>query len=177
MQLESMGTLDFTITIHVQAEDNLEDFDEKLILTQMSRSKTEKDHILFEGDILEELPDKDSHSSMKALPNKGALWLERIIPYEYHSSVNKSTSDTIRNAMNEWERKTCLKFVPRTTERQFLRFRTDNGGTATAGSDVVQSGRPIFDDFFQHLWPYIDNNMANVVFQMVKRLWLIRIDQ
>ncbi|GFT19234.1 uncharacterized protein TNCV_303461 [Trichonephila clavipes] len=40
--------------------------------------------------------------------------------------------------------------------------------TATAGSDVVQSGRPIFDDFFQHLWPYIGNNTANVVFQMVK---------
>ncbi|GFV94892.1 uncharacterized protein TNCV_1028901 [Trichonephila clavipes] len=37
-------------------------------------------------------------------------------------------------------------------------------GTATAGSDVVQSGRPIFDDFFQHLWPYIGNNTANVVF-------------
>ncbi|GFX48699.1 hypothetical protein TNCV_408061 [Trichonephila clavipes] len=49
--------------------------------------------------------------------------------------------------------------------------------TATAGSDEVQSGRPIFDDFFQHLWPYIGNNKANVVFQMVKRLWLIRIDQ
>ncbi|GFV57094.1 hypothetical protein TNCV_3530431 [Trichonephila clavipes] len=47
--------------------------------------------------------------------------------------------------------------------------------TATADSDVVQSGRPIFDDFFQHLWPYIGNNTANVVFQMVKRLWLIRI--
>ncbi|GFU81046.1 uncharacterized protein TNCV_1116981 [Trichonephila clavipes] len=29
--------------------------------------------------------------------------------------------------------------------------------TATAGSDVIQSGRPIFDDFFQHLWPYIGN--------------------
>ncbi|GFV87545.1 retrovirus-related Pol polyprotein from transposon 17.6 [Trichonephila clavipes] len=35
----------------------------------------------------------------------------------------------------------------------------------------------IFDDFFQHLWPYIGNNTANVVFQMVKRLWLIRIDR
>ncbi|GFT96247.1 hypothetical protein TNCV_3906871 [Trichonephila clavipes] len=45
--------------------------------------------------------------------------------------------------------------------------------TATAGSDVVLSGRPIFDDFFQHLWPYIGNNTVNVVFQMVKRLWLI----
>ncbi|GFW37499.1 hypothetical protein TNCV_861061 [Trichonephila clavipes] len=50
-------------------------------------------------------------------------------------------------------------------------------GIATAGLDVVQSGRPIFDDFFQHLWPYIGNNTANVVFQMAKRLWLIRIDQ
>ncbi|GFV65930.1 hypothetical protein TNCV_4470201 [Trichonephila clavipes] len=49
--------------------------------------------------------------------------------------------------------------------------------TVTAGSDVVQSGRPIFDDFFQHLWPYIGNNTANIVIQMVKRLWLIRIDQ
>ncbi|GFU86647.1 hypothetical protein TNCV_2721601, partial [Trichonephila clavipes] len=49
--------------------------------------------------------------------------------------------------------------------------------TATAGSDVVLSGRPIFDDFFQHLWPCIGNNTANVVFPMVKRLWLIRIDQ
>ncbi|GFT46498.1 hypothetical protein TNCV_3183801 [Trichonephila clavipes] len=49
--------------------------------------------------------------------------------------------------------------------------------TFTAGSDVVQSGRLFFDDFFQHLWPYIGNNTANVVFQMVKRLWLIRIDQ
>ncbi|GFW33725.1 uncharacterized protein TNCV_4051741 [Trichonephila clavipes] len=49
--------------------------------------------------------------------------------------------------------------------------------TATAGSDVAQSGRSIFDDFFQHLWPYIGNNTVNVVLQMVKRLWLIRIDQ
>ncbi|GFW01127.1 uncharacterized protein TNCV_1763651 [Trichonephila clavipes] len=49
--------------------------------------------------------------------------------------------------------------------------------TATAGSDVVQSKRPIFDDFFQHLWPSIGNNTANVVIQMVKRLWLIRIEQ
>ncbi|GFW55966.1 hypothetical protein TNCV_373721 [Trichonephila clavipes] len=49
--------------------------------------------------------------------------------------------------------------------------------TTTAGSDVVQSGRSIFDDFLQHLWPYICNNTENVVYQMVKRLWFIRIDQ
>ncbi|GFU79790.1 hypothetical protein TNCV_4928211 [Trichonephila clavipes] len=63
------------------------------------------------------------------------------------------------------------------TEPTRLSRRKQLNSTATAGSDVVQSGRPIFDDFFQHLWPYIGNNTANVVFQMVKRLWLIRIDQ
>ncbi|GFV32119.1 hypothetical protein TNCV_1674081 [Trichonephila clavipes] len=62
-------------------------------------------------------------------------------------------------------------------ETNSTKFATMGKLTATAGSDVVQSGRPIFDDFFQHLWPYIGNNTANVVFQMVKRLWLIRIDQ
>ncbi|GFU36638.1 hypothetical protein TNCV_2844471, partial [Trichonephila clavipes] len=36
--------------------------------------------------------------------------------------------------------------------------------TATAGSDVVQSGRPIFDDFFQHLWSaYIGNNARRML--------------
>ncbi|GFV63914.1 hypothetical protein TNCV_3787871 [Trichonephila clavipes] len=67
----------------------------------------------------------------------------------------------------------------RTNASQFVSRREicELHQTATAGSDVVQSGRPIFNDFFKHLWPYIGNNTANVVFQMVKRLWLIRIDQ
>ncbi|GFV33830.1 uncharacterized protein TNCV_4911691 [Trichonephila clavipes] len=38
--------------------------------------------------------------------------------------------------------------------------------TATAGSDIVQSGRPIFDDFF-NIGAVYGNNTANVVFRMV----------
>ncbi|GFW70097.1 hypothetical protein TNCV_2215501 [Trichonephila clavipes] len=68
-------------------------------------------------------------------------------------------------------------FPEEDTTKSYWGFEPEPTRTATAGSDVVQSGRPIFDDFFQHLWPYIGNNTANVVFQMVKRLWLIRIDQ
>ncbi|GFU79875.1 hypothetical protein TNCV_577551 [Trichonephila clavipes] len=75
----------------------------------------------------------------------------------------------------------CMMLIAKANDRynlMALHFKYDFWHmTATAGSDVVQSGRPIFDDFFQHLWPYIGNNTANVVFQMVKRLWLIRIDQ
>ncbi|GFT85622.1 hypothetical protein TNCV_4253381 [Trichonephila clavipes] len=70
-----------------------------------------------------------------------------------------------------------MTFTERNSVKQFFQLPSCSRRTATAGSDVVQSGRPIFDDFFQHLWPYIGNNTANVVFQMVKRLWLIRINQ
>ncbi|XP_055936787.1 blastula protease 10-like [Argiope bruennichi] len=117
------------IIICVLAEDDLAEFDEKLILTQLGRTKTDRGQLLFEGDIIDDSSKKQD--SMKALPNKGSLWLDRIIPYEFHSSVNKSTGNTIRSAMDEWEKKTCLKFVPRTNQKQFLRFRTDAGGCFT----------------------------------------------
>ncbi|GFW92798.1 hypothetical protein TNCV_1735911 [Trichonephila clavipes] len=72
---------------------------------------------------------------------------------------------------------TSLGDVPRAAATIFADgTRQRRCQTTTAGSDVVQSGRLIFDDFFQHLWPYIGHNTANVIFQMVKRLWLIRID-
>ncbi|GFW53355.1 hypothetical protein TNCV_4075761 [Trichonephila clavipes] len=76
--------------------------------------------------------------------------------------------------------RTCLiRFCMHLRRRQNSHFVENEvfKRTATADSDVVQSGRAIFDDFFKHLWPYIGNNTANAVFQMVKRLWLIRIDQ
>ncbi|GFX34477.1 hypothetical protein TNCV_3657151 [Trichonephila clavipes] len=60
--------------------------------------------------------------------------------------------------------------------RPLEKLAVDDERTATAGSDVVQSGRQ-FSMTFQHLWPYIGNNTANVIFLMVKRLWLIRIDE
>ncbi|GFW95953.1 hypothetical protein TNCV_4173801 [Trichonephila clavipes] len=51
--------------------------------------------------------------------------------------------------------------------------------TATAGSDVVQSGRPIFDDFFQHvcavlLEPQLLDIMI-VQFRNEKVEWLIQV--
>ncbi|GFV40424.1 hypothetical protein TNCV_2535921 [Trichonephila clavipes] len=82
--------------------------------------------------------------------------------------------------MAPWPRAPVIpQLVDRKTFRdnRWVRHLSLTSWTATTGSDTVQSGRPIFDDFFQPLWPYIGNNTANVVFQMVKRLWLIRIDQ
>ncbi|GFY07308.1 hypothetical protein TNCV_5084951 [Trichonephila clavipes] len=94
-------------------------------------------------------------------------------------TLNLSRAQTSSRWLREWTQNACgqhaqLKTTIKGGAIEDIRCKCT---TATAGSDVVQSGRPIFDDFFQHLWPYIGNNTANVVFQMVKRLWLIRIDQ
>ncbi|GIY79540.1 zinc metalloproteinase nas-36 [Caerostris darwini] len=115
----------------------------QLILTQIGNTKTENGQLLFEGDIVEDSPEQDPQNAMKALPNKGALWTERIIPYEFYHNVNKSTGNTIRSAMNEWEKKTCLKFVPRTNQKQFLRFRTDGGGCFTYVGKKYMEGQDV----------------------------------
>ncbi|GFV02525.1 hypothetical protein TNCV_5016931 [Trichonephila clavipes] len=82
-----------------------------------------------------------------------------------------------KNPVDTYDVGSVISVLARTSASQANFGQSSPLGTAMAGSDVVQSGRPIFDDYFQHLWPYIGNNTANVVFQMVKRLWLIRIDQ
>ncbi|GFY03273.1 transposable element Tc1 transposase [Trichonephila clavipes] len=106
--------------------------------------------------------------------------LGRQVAGRNYPPTNKNT--LIRALIEEWDKlpQQLLDNVVQSMVRRVECCITLHGGhipTATAGSDVVQSERPIFDDFFQHLWPYIGNNTANVVFQMVKRLWLIRIDQ
>ncbi|GFU66155.1 hypothetical protein TNCV_2858281 [Trichonephila clavipes] len=101
--------------------------------------------------------------------------LQSIPKFSYAKFWPRKLSSYGHELVTEVSQVRALK--PLETQRSVDDGREYINRTATAGSDVVQSGRPIFDDFFQHLWPYIGNNTANVVFQMVKRLWLIRIDQ
>ncbi|GFU65416.1 CRAL-TRIO domain-containing protein [Trichonephila clavipes] len=99
-----------------------------------------------------------------------------ILPEEYGGSLPSSSMLELNSMINEQEDYFCRQIQFGILGVSPLKYDFWHM-TATAGSDVVQSGHPIFDDFFQHLWPYIGNNTANVVFQRVKRLWLIRIDQ
>ncbi|GFW12035.1 hypothetical protein TNCV_4531001 [Trichonephila clavipes] len=101
--------------------------------------------------------------------------LQSVLPQNWGGTEpNRSVACMVLKAKTNDRRKNLAPFSDEFRELDLLLLSIR---TATAGSDVVQSGRPIFDDFFQHLWPYIGNNTANVVFQMVKSLWLIRIDQ
>ena len=54
--------------------------------------------------------------------------------YNYFDSLLLSLSGnmesavrSVMNAMKQWERKTCLRFVPRTNEKAYLEFFKDQG--------------------------------------------------
>ncbi|GFY00572.1 hypothetical protein TNCV_2139691 [Trichonephila clavipes] len=99
--------------------------------------------------------------------------LIKLVPQFEEAGLIKNRVRSGRPSIRIISRRCKFTWPPRSPDLTPVNFWQ----TATAGSDVVQSECSIFDDFFQHLWPYIGNNTANVVFQMVKRLWLIRIDQ
>lgn len=77
----------------------------------------------FEGDIL--IPNSEGRNG---LVKESSRWKNNIIPYTFHSSVSNSDKNMIRQAISEYHAKTCLKFVQRTSERDYLSFESSNSG-------------------------------------------------
>eukprot|EP00795_Rhopilema_esculentum_P001296 gene1296-15684_t len=56
------------------------------------------------------------------------LWPNAIIPYKIDCSLENlpSTISAIKEAMEEWQKKTCIRFVNHTNEKDYLTFFRDN---------------------------------------------------
>lgn len=92
----------------------------------------------FEGDIKlteEQRMNNDlfgdpERSSSRAATNVDKIkWPNGIIPYEFDCSVANMDRAvrTTMEAIAEWESKTCLRFVKRTTEKEYLWLHRGNG--------------------------------------------------
>lgn len=59
-----------------------------------------------------------------ATTNKEKLWDQGIIPFEFDRVFTGSQYQLIKQAMREWEKSTCIKFVKRTPEMnsKYLKF-------------------------------------------------------
>ncbi|XP_035223951.1 astacin-like metalloprotease toxin 5 [Stegodyphus dumicola] len=76
---------------------------------------------LFEGDILGIEP-----GDRNVIPYQQMRWPNKIIPYIIDSSLAVYTS-LILAGMQNYERNTCLKFVPRTTEKNYIKIFKGQG--------------------------------------------------
>lgn len=57
------------------------------------------------------------------------LWNTRVVPYNISSELDETPAakSVILSAMKEWEQSSCLKFVRRTTEENYIAFFKGNG--------------------------------------------------
>ncbi|EFX86899.1 hypothetical protein DAPPUDRAFT_221724 [Daphnia pulex] len=76
---------------------------------------------LVEGDIMP--TDKKN-----AIINPGGLWPNKIIPYVIDSTYSTEQRNIIASAMDAYHTKTCIRFVPRTTETNYIKIYKSGGG-------------------------------------------------
>lgn len=81
---------------------------------------------LFQGDIV--LPPQAKIAL--SLPYK--LWENGIVPYVIEPELTLQ-KELIRSAMDEIENKSCLQFVPRTEERNYIKFVSGNECSSQLG--------------------------------------------
>lgn len=80
----------------------------------------------------------------QVVSDRGKLWQDAIIRFKFASSVSDHLQSVLREAMNEWEDNTCLRFLERGEERDYVEF-TSEPNKQYCTSDVVgrQGGRQV----------------------------------
>ncbi|CAL1271686.1 unnamed protein product [Larinioides sclopetarius] len=76
---------------------------------------------LFQGDILGFDPDERN-----VIPHQQMRWTNKKIPFVIDRTLASSTA-LIQAAMNDYHANTCLKFVPRTNERNYIKLFSGQG--------------------------------------------------
>ncbi|XP_069993615.1 zinc metalloproteinase nas-4 isoform X2 [Penaeus vannamei] len=107
-------------------------------------TSTEFDPIMlagrFQGDIVlhseEELIQMTmphSDRGRNAIISKDRRWPNAVIPYVISSSYSKSERSTIAAAMAEFHRSTCIRFVPRNAEKDYIHILKGDGCYSSVG--------------------------------------------
>ena len=101
--------------------------------------------MLLEGDILaspqlvQELYGSGRSSRAATVSSYEQIWTGGVIPYVIHSCVDPQLSVKIKTAMKQWESGTCLKFVERNGQEDYVEF-TCSSKAALCSSYVGRVG-------------------------------------
>jgi len=104
----------------------------------------EGDMILSKEQIRRAEEEEDIDSSRKRGAMKSKLWTNGIVPYIIDSSLSRYSRavSAIRDGMQEWTSKTCIRFKKKTSESAYIRFRSSSGcasyvGRQGRGQDIM----------------------------------------
>ncbi|XP_068155186.1 hatching enzyme 1.2 [Drosophila tropicalis] len=79
----------------------------------------------LEGDIL--VPQTDI-TMKNGLTTQSSRWPKGVVPYEIRGNFNSRDMATVQNAIAEYHKRTCIRFVPRSTERDYISIVSGNSG-------------------------------------------------
>ncbi|XP_078594443.1 zinc metalloproteinase nas-13-like [Branchiostoma floridae x Branchiostoma japonicum] len=104
---------------------------EETVMDKILRAN--RDMNLFEGDI------PHTMTSRNGIRDVSELWTTRVIPYELKfGDFSTWEQNTIQRAMDEFQARTCLSFVPRANETDYIYIHKGTGCWSFVG---VQGGR------------------------------------
>lgn len=145
-----------TLVEEESVDDVLEDDDEMDIGTKILTSNNGSSEFLLEGDLL--LP--TTRNALKCR-NSNCLWRKSsngfvTIPYTVSRSFSSRDKAMIQNALRAFHSKTCLRFVPRRTQRDYISIENKDGCYSslgrTGGRQVLSLNRRgcVYHGIIQH---------------------------
>ncbi len=63
----------------------------------------------------------------------GTLWPGGVVPYAFHANTNATMQGQARDAMDEWEARADVTFIPRTTQSNYLLIQNSTGNSSYVG--------------------------------------------
>ncbi|XP_047127965.1 blastula protease 10 [Hydra vulgaris] len=85
---------------------------------------------LFQGDIQLDPDERVGSNGYASII--GGRWPNNVVPYDL-SKMSTDAHQSILNAIADYQRRTCLKFVKRTNEPTYLSFFVGNGCSSPVG--------------------------------------------
>jgi len=88
---------------------------------------------LFEGDILLVDPSEADlpNGPKNAVRDPSRLWPGGVIPYQFNSNYTDGEIAIFNKIVEEYHNKTCLKFIPRTDEVDYVYIMQTGGGCSS----------------------------------------------
>jgi hypothetical protein len=67
-------------------------------------------------------------------PDERYLWPDAQIPYRIDESFDDTDKATLQAAIDDYHKKTCIRWIPRTDQTAYVRFYRNRNGTGCAHS-------------------------------------------
>lgn len=133
-------SLDELIRYGSEAEDDTMDY----ILQENARISTGMDAALIEGDVFLGFEDtarvmtNPTNSPTDNIRNRGRRWRNGVVPYLIDWTFDSGSRSRIHSAMQRFHESTCIQFIARTDEHDYIHFVPRQGCWSAVGR---QGGR------------------------------------